>query len=173
MWARSSRTSGRTSSCSMPIRSPTSAIHGRLPTCMSRATEWRGERNLELGIRNLECVNGFQIPNSEFLIRTAPEQLRRPWPLRTCGLVLAVRDSGFRRGKAGSAVGAVAEGLGRGTATPAQHEWPLRNRVGISVPVHHRDVVTFHEVRTVLSDLDCCHNTSRLAYFLQRLQDLL
>src|SRR5438128_3149701 len=102
----------------------------------------------------------FRILNSK--LRTAPAQERPPLPLRSCRLVLAAGDSGFGRGKAGSAVGAVAEGLGRGTATTAQREGTLGNRVRISVPVHQRDVVTFHEVWTVPSDFDVRHTPLRL-----------
>src|SRR6266513_2136108 len=82
-----------------------------------------------------------------------------------CRLVLAVGNRGFGRGKADFAVGAVTEGFVGGAAAPAQHERTLGNRVRISVPVDQRYIVAFHEVRTVLSDLDIRHTPSCWSQF--------
>src|SRR5579864_3330290 len=82
-------------------------------------------------------------------------------------LVLAAGDRGFRSREADPRVRAVAERLGGGAAAAAQREGPLRNLVGIAVPVDDRHVVAFHQVRPVLSDLDRSHPVTPFSAWLK------
>src|SRR3954452_5949377 len=94
---------------------------------------------------------------NQSITRSPDHPITRSWRRR---FVLTSRHRGFGRSEPGSAVGAVAEWLALGAAAATQREWTLRNGVRIAVPVDQRDIVAFHQVGTVLSDFDVCHNVS-------------
>ena len=70
---------------------------------------------------------------------------------------MAVRDCCFRRFKASSRVGSVAERLGSRAAAAAQRKRTLGNRVGGAVPINRRHIITLNEIGSVLNHLDRCH----------------
>src|SRR5262245_51703479 len=74
-----------------------------------------------------------------------------------CRLVLAVRNGRLGSREADFRVGAVAKRLVGRAAASTHRKWPLRNLIGVAIPIDERDVITFNEIRTVLPDLDVCH----------------